>query len=59
MLELLALHGGEVGRDVVLAEVRQRLPREDPERIFDTLVQWGRFGEVLAYREEDRVVSRV
>jgi NitT/TauT family transport system ATP-binding protein len=59
VLDLLDLGGGERGRDTVLAEIRQRLPREDPEKIFDTLVQWGRFGEALSYREEDRVLSRV
>jgi NitT/TauT family transport system ATP-binding protein len=58
VLEQLALGGGELDREAVLAEIRQRLPREDPARTFETLVQWGRFGELLAYSEEGRVLGR-
>ena len=49
--ELIELHGGEVRRDDVVREIRQRLPREDADAMFDILVDWARFGELFAYRE--------
>jgi len=33
-------------------EIRQRLPREEADVMFDILVDWGRFGELFAYRED-------
>jgi NitT/TauT family transport system ATP-binding protein len=55
--ELLELGGGELSRDEVIAEIRQRLPHEDADRIFETLVLWGRFGELFAYHEDARMLS--
>ncbi len=43
--------GGEVPRDVVLQEIAARLPMEDPETTFQTLVTWGRFGGLFTYVE--------
>jgi len=55
--ELLDLSGGELGREDVIAEIHQRLPREDAERIFETVVLWGRFGGLFNYLEEGGVLS--
>jgi hypothetical protein len=55
--ELLELRGGEIARDEVIAEIHQRLPREDAERIFETVILWGRFGALFDYREDAGVVS--
>jgi NitT/TauT family transport system ATP-binding protein len=30
---------------------------EDPELTFDTLVAWGRFAELFAYREDKEVLT--
>jgi hypothetical protein len=49
--------GGELSRDQVIAEIRQRLPREDAAHTFDTLVAWGRSGGLFAYREESRTLN--
>jgi NitT/TauT family transport system ATP-binding protein len=49
--DLIELHEGEVRREDVVNEIRQRLPREEAEAMFDVLVDWGRFGELFAYRE--------
>jgi NitT/TauT family transport system ATP-binding protein len=48
---------GELSRGDVIAELQQRLPAEDSERIFETLVAWGRFGELFVYREEEGMLS--
>jgi len=46
-----------LGREKAEAEIQQRLPREDAARTFDTLVNWARFGGVLAYREDSRALT--
>jgi NitT/TauT family transport system ATP-binding protein len=43
---------GELMRQDVVAEIQQRLPREDAERVFETLVNWARFGGLLGYDED-------
>jgi NitT/TauT family transport system ATP-binding protein len=48
---------GEVSRDETIAEIQQRLPREDASRMFDTLVGWARFGGLFTYREETQALT--
>jgi NitT/TauT family transport system ATP-binding protein len=55
--ELIDLHQGELKDDELLAELQQRLPMENSEQTFETLVTWGRFGELFAYREERGVLT--
>jgi NitT/TauT family transport system ATP-binding protein len=55
--ELIELHKGELEEDELLAELQQRLPMENSEQTFDTLVTWGRFGELFAYREDRRMLT--
>jgi NitT/TauT family transport system ATP-binding protein len=54
---LMELHGGHVPKDEVLQEIGARLPMEDPETTFETLVTWGRFGGLFAYSENSNVLS--
>jgi hypothetical protein len=46
-----------VSRDETIAEIQQRLPREDASRMFDTLVGWARFGGLFTYREETQALT--
>jgi NitT/TauT family transport system ATP-binding protein len=55
--EMIDASGGELSREHAIEEIRQRLPREDAARIFDTLVGWGRFGGLFAYREDAQALS--
>ena len=50
--DLMELHEGELPRSELLQEISNRLPTEDPESTFDTLVSWARFGGVFNYSEE-------
>ena len=50
--DLMALHDGELSKSELLQEISNRLPTEDPESTFDTLVSWARFGRLFAYSEE-------
>ena len=45
----------QLPEDIVLEELAMRLPTEDTETLFKTLVAWGRFAELLHY--EDNVLS--
>lgn len=55
--EMIEVSGGELSRDQAIAEIQQRLPREDAERTFDTLVAWARFGGLFAYQEDAQALS--
>ena len=55
--EMIDTSGGELSREQAIGEIRQRLPREDAERIFDTLVGWARFGGLFTYRENAQALS--
>jgi NitT/TauT family transport system ATP-binding protein len=55
--EMLHLEEGELPKEALLQEIATRLPMEDPEATFETIVAWGRFGELFAYREERGVLT--
>ncbi len=55
--DLLEMREGQLSREELISELHHRLPMEDPERTFETLVAWGRFGELFAYREERGVLT--
>jgi len=57
VMELIELHHGELKEDELRSELQQRLPMENPEQTFDTLVTWGRFGELFAYREDREMIT--
>ncbi len=56
--DLLELHGGELAKEELLQEIASRLPMEDAEQTFETLVSWGRFGGLFTYNEEAAVLMR-
>ncbi len=42
-------------KEVVLEHLAMLLPNEPPERLFSTIVNWGRFAELFGYnKDEDR-----
>ncbi len=43
--------GGRIDRDSALETIVLRLPQEDYEQVFDGLVRWARFGDLLDYDE--------
>jgi len=55
--ELLDLREGELPKEELIQEISTRLPMEDPEQTFETIVAWGRFAELFAYREEKEVLT--
>jgi NitT/TauT family transport system ATP-binding protein len=55
--EMLQLREGELSKEELLHEIAARLPMEDSEATFETIVAWGRFGELFAYREDQEVLT--
>jgi NitT/TauT family transport system ATP-binding protein len=43
-------------RDVVIEELAIRLTTEDIEKMFNTVVAWGRFGELFGYSPDEEVL---
>jgi NitT/TauT family transport system ATP-binding protein len=50
--DLMELGGGELTKLELLQELSRRLPMEDPEATFETIVSWARYGGLFAYSEE-------
>ncbi len=42
--------------EIVIEQLAILLPNEDPERLFDTLVGWGRYGEFFGYNADAKVL---
>jgi len=55
--EQLELHEGKLRKEELVQEIVGRLPMENPELTFETIVAWGRFAELFAYREEKEVLT--
>ncbi len=52
---LRAQEDRSLGKEVVLEHLAMLLPSERPERVFWTIVNWGRFAELFGYnKDEDR-----
>ncbi len=45
---------GRLAEDILLETFAMVLPNEDPEKHFDTIVDWGRFGELLGYDADEK-----
>jgi hypothetical protein len=44
-----------VEKELVLEHLAMLLPNEEPEKVFKTIVNWGRFAELFGYnKDEDR-----
>jgi NitT/TauT family transport system ATP-binding protein len=42
-------------REIILSHLAMLLPNEDPESLFSTIVNWGRFAELFGYnKDQDR-----
>jgi NitT/TauT family transport system ATP-binding protein len=44
--------GGELAKEQILEELAILLPSESPKAAFQTLVSWGRFGDVFGYSRD-------
>jgi NitT/TauT family transport system ATP-binding protein len=42
-----------IDKEQVLEHLAMLLPNEDPERLFSTIVNWGRFAELFGYNKDE------
>lgn len=47
-----------IDRDFVLETIVSRMPYEDYEKVFNTLIRWARFGQLFSYDEAAQQISR-
>lgn len=48
--------GLSMSKEDAIQTIHEWLPNENPEVVFDTLVQWGRYGELFGYNDDSKEV---
>ncbi len=56
LLDTLQHNKGEVAREVLIEDYAARMPYEDPAELLDTVIDWGRYAELIGYRPKEEVV---
>ncbi|HEY3875781.1 MAG TPA: nitrate/sulfonate/bicarbonate ABC transporter ATP-binding protein [Candidatus Kapabacteria bacterium] len=56
LLDTLQHNEGEVPYEVLIEDFAARMPYEEPAQLVDTVIDWGRFAELIGYRSKDDVV---
>lgn len=46
----------ELRREMVIEELEQEFPQEEAEMQFDTMINWGRYAEVLVYDDNEEML---
>jgi hypothetical protein len=45
-----------IDEDTLKEELAILLPNEDPDRLFEVIVGWGRYGELFGYNADEKIV---
>ena len=56
LLETLSKNNCEVPREVLVEDYATRMPYEDSEAVLDTIIDWGRYAELIGYNSKDEVI---
>ena len=48
---------GHLDADVILEQLAVLLPYDKPEQLFDTLIAWGRYAELIDYDQSAHTIS--
>ncbi len=56
LLDTLHQNDGEVPYEVLIEDFATRMPYEEPAQLLDTVIDWGRFAELIGYRPKEDVV---
>jgi len=54
--KLAAAPDGRLPAEVVLEDLATLLPYDYPEKLFETLIAWGRYAEILDYNEKSKTI---
>lgn len=47
---------GTLAKEVLLMDIHGWLPNEKPKETLDTLIQWGRYGELIGYNDDTKEI---
>ena len=56
LLETLSHNNGEVAYEVLVEDFATRMPYEDSEAVLDTVIDWGRYAELIGYSPKEEIV---
>jgi NitT/TauT family transport system ATP-binding protein len=56
LLDTLQQNEGKVPYEVLIEDYATRMPYEEPAQLLDTVIDWGRFAELIGYRPKEDVV---
>ncbi len=56
LLVTLSKNNGEVSREILIEDYATRMPYEDSAAVLDTIIDWGRYAELIGYNSKDEVV---
>ena len=56
LLDTLSNNNSEVPREVLIEDYTSRMPYENSESVLDTIIDWGRYAELIGYNSKDEVV---
>ena len=56
LLETLQKNNGEISREILAEDIAARLPYENTQDVIDTIINWGRFAELIGYNAGEEVV---
>ncbi|MEO6939643.1 MAG: nitrate/sulfonate/bicarbonate ABC transporter ATP-binding protein [Candidatus Kapaibacterium sp.] len=56
LLETLSRNEGEISREVLIEDYATRMPYEDPEDLLETVIDWGRYAELIGYRPKEEII---
>jgi NitT/TauT family transport system ATP-binding protein len=56
LLDTLHQNDGEIPYEVLIEDYATRMPYEEPAQLLDTVIDWGRFAELIGYRPKEDVV---
>lgn len=56
VLEFLMKRNKNAKRDAIIKFFSKKMADEDAEKLFETLVEWGRFAEILSYDAKDEIL---
>ncbi len=56
LLDTLSRNTGEVSREILVEDFATRMPYEDSEAMLDTIIDWGRYAELIGYSPKEEVV---
>jgi NitT/TauT family transport system ATP-binding protein len=56
LLDTLAANSGEVSREVLAEDYAARMPYEDSQIVLSTIIDWGRYAELIGYSPKKEIV---